>query len=152
MVSDFSLARCNVGLRYNGCGSAGFNNDVLNKLNVGYKTTLEAACNKHDVCYGWVSIKFKSRRIFWALSNWKMEIFSKIVNGWNLVIIFGKSFISGISQGFEFCVFSSGSFRFTICFLIEVWSSLSSKLYWFEFFEKIHQKLSCCEGCFQAKF
>ena len=47
-------------MHYNGCGSAGFNNDVLNKLNVGYKTTLEAACNKHDICYNCVSVNFKS--------------------------------------------------------------------------------------------
>ena len=57
-------ARCNVGLRYNGCGSDAFNNDVLNTLNVGYKTTLEAACNKHDICYNCVSIIFESRRVF----------------------------------------------------------------------------------------
>ena len=47
-----------MGLIYNGCGSDVFNNAALNTLNVGYKTTLEAACNKHDVCYSCVRINF----------------------------------------------------------------------------------------------
>ena len=102
-------------MRYNGCGSDAFNNDVLNTLNVGYKTTLEAACNKHDICYNCVSIIFESRRVFWTPLNWKMEAFAKTVNGWNRVAIFANSSISGIWQGFEFF---SGSFHFKICFSI----------------------------------
>ena len=64
LLFGFLLARCNVGLRCNGCGLKTFNNVVLNKLNVGYKTTLEAACNKHNICYNCISINFEGRDVF----------------------------------------------------------------------------------------
>jgi len=43
-----SRARCNIGLRYNGCGSATF---AKVNVNVLHKTTLVDACIKHDICY-----------------------------------------------------------------------------------------------------
>lgn len=48
----FSIARCNVGLRYNGCGPGSV---VGISINLAYKETLKPACIKHDICYNCVS-------------------------------------------------------------------------------------------------
>ena len=96
----FYLARCNVGLRYNGCGSASFNNAILNKFNVGFKTTLEAACNKHDICYNCVSINFEGRGIFRNLFNIRNVAF------------FVKRSTLDVWQGFEYAF---GRFHFKFC-------------------------------------
>ena len=46
------LARCNIGLRYNGCGPEQLK-DVPFSFSI--QRMLASACNKHDVCYGCVS-------------------------------------------------------------------------------------------------
>ena len=49
------LARCNIGLRYNGCGPEQLKNVPFSSS---IQRILASACNKHDVCYGCVSNLF----------------------------------------------------------------------------------------------
>ena len=65
----------------------------------------------HGLSGCWVSNELhlgRFSKVYEAYSEpcqtFKMELFSKTVNGWKLLSILAKSFILSISQGFECCV------------------------------------------------